>query len=109
MDATDQRFAYRCLPITIANTYGWELLCPAGFSAVWDGTLAREAIAITPLSDKPTPAISHFGNAILTFHVPCLFQTDSGVDLYVGGPVNQPKDGLAPLSGIIEKIGRAHV
>src|SRR5690606_30494589 len=27
MDATDQRYAYRCLPLDIANAHGWELLC----------------------------------------------------------------------------------
>jgi Family of unknown function (DUF6065) len=26
MDATDQRFAYRCLPLNIANAHGWEIL-----------------------------------------------------------------------------------
>ncbi|MEA9787719.1 DUF6065 family protein [Xanthomonas campestris pv. raphani] len=30
MDATDQRYAYRCLPLAIANAHGWELLCQAG-------------------------------------------------------------------------------
>jgi hypothetical protein len=34
--------------------------------------------------------------------VPCLFRTEPGIDLYVTGPVNRPKDGIAPLSGIIE-------
>jgi len=33
MDSSDQRFAYRCLPLNIANAHGWELLCPSGFSA----------------------------------------------------------------------------
>ena len=37
MNATPDRFAYRCLPLNIANAHGWELLCPAAFSAIWDG------------------------------------------------------------------------
>ncbi|MFI4960960.1 MAG: DUF6065 family protein, partial [Hyphomicrobiales bacterium] len=37
MDNIDQRFAYRCLPLSIANAHGWEILCAAGFTAVWDG------------------------------------------------------------------------
>ena len=36
MDATSA-FAYRCLPLTIANAHGWELLSPAGLSAIWNG------------------------------------------------------------------------
>ena len=37
MEATGQRFAYRCLPLNIANAFGWEISCGSGFSASWDG------------------------------------------------------------------------
>lgn len=33
MDATTKRHAYRCLPIAVANTYGWQLLLPADVTA----------------------------------------------------------------------------
>jgi hypothetical protein len=102
MDASDQRFAYRCLPLNIANAHGWELLCPSGFSARWDGLDVKEAVRIKPDLGTHAPAVSHFGRGILTFHVPCLFRTDPGVDLFVTGPINRPKDGIAPLSGIVE-------
>jgi hypothetical protein len=102
MDATDQRFAYRCLPLNIANAHGWEILAPSGFSAYWDGRTIKEAVHITPDPGATSPAISHFGHGVLTFHVPCLFRTEPGVDLLATGPLNRPKDGLAPLTGIIE-------
>ncbi|MGH7092879.1 MAG: DUF6065 family protein, partial [Stellaceae bacterium] len=44
MDATPSRYAYRCLPLTIANTHGWEILNAAGFTAVWDGGKGSDAI-----------------------------------------------------------------
>lgn len=44
MDATDQRFAYRCLPLNIANAHGREILCPSGFVAVWNGGTGKDAI-----------------------------------------------------------------
>jgi hypothetical protein len=102
MDATDQRYAYRCLPLNIANGHGWEILCPSGFSAIWDGRSAIEAIDIRPDPGTQAPAISHFSSGILTFHIPCLFRTEPGFDLMAGGPINRPKDGIAALSGIIE-------
>ena len=37
MDQTDQRYAYRCLPLTVGNQFGWEMLCPASFEALWTG------------------------------------------------------------------------
>lgn len=103
MDDSDQRFAYRCLPLNIANAHGWEILCTGAFSAIWDGRPSIDAVHVKarPLGSTP-PAISHFGSGALTFHIPCLFQTEPGVDLFVTGPLNRPKDGIAPLSGVIE-------
>jgi len=102
MDATGERFAYRCLPLNIANAHGWEILCPTAFSAIWTGRRALDAIHIRGKGDKPVPAISHFGNGILTFHIPCLFKTPPDFDLVVTGPINRPKDAIAPLTGLVE-------
>jgi Family of unknown function (DUF6065) len=102
MDNTPQRFGYRCLPLNIANAHGWELLCPSGFSSRWDGFWRKEALHINPDLWTEAPAVSHFGNGVLTFHVPCLFRTDPGFDLFVTGPINRPKDAIAPLTGVVE-------
>jgi Family of unknown function (DUF6065) len=102
MSATEQRFAYRCLPLNIANAHGWEILCPSGFVAAWNGGRGKDAIEIFPDAGTVAPAVSHFAHGVLTFHVPCLFQTEEGFDLMVQGPINRPKDSIAPLSGIIE-------
>lgn len=103
MDDTDQRFAYRCLPLNIANAHGWEILCTSAFSAIWDGRSGLDAVRIRTRPIGATPqAISHFGSGTLTFHIPCLFRTEPGVDLFVTGPLNRPKDAIAALSGIIE-------
>lgn len=102
MDATKDRYAYRCLPLTIANTHGWEILTPAKFGAVWDGGDTMQSIQLIEDPVIKAPAVSHFGFGILTFHITALFRTDPGFDLMIQGPVNQPKDGIAPLSGIVE-------
>jgi hypothetical protein len=102
MDRTNQRFAYRCLPLNIANAYGWEVLCPSGFIALWNGNDDIAGITIFTDSDAPAPAVSHFGHGVLTFHMPCLFRTEPGFDLMVQGPINRPKDAIAALSGVIE-------
>jgi len=36
MDWTNQGFAYRCLPLNIANAHGWLLLNTVAFVAQWD-------------------------------------------------------------------------
>jgi hypothetical protein len=102
MDATADRFAYRCLPLAIANAHGWEILCRCGFVASWEGAATRDAIKIVSDPDSGPSALSHFGNGILTFNIPCLFRTEPGVDLWVQGPVNRPKDAITPLAGVVE-------
>jgi hypothetical protein len=102
MDATGERFAYRCLPLNIANAHGWEIACTSGFTAHWNGRSGTDAIEVRADPGTVAPALSHFGHGVLTFHVPCILRTPPGYDLMVQGPINRPRDGLAPLSGIVE-------
>jgi hypothetical protein len=104
MDQSNQAFAYRCLPLVIANSHGWEILSPVAFEAEWSGSNALDGIKITPLTpfgDFP-PVMSHFGEGVLTFHVLGLFRTDPKVNLWVTGPVNRPKHGIQALTGVVE-------
>lgn len=105
MDDTDQRFAYRCLPLSIANAMGWEILLPRSVTASWNGGSGLEDITF----ERPDTgavensiASSHFGHGVLTFHVGYLFRTDPGIGVWARGAPNLPKDGIAPLEGIIE-------
>lgn len=102
MDKTPDRFAYRCLPLKIANQYGWEILNENAFTAMWDGSHHKDGIIILPDDKNTQPAFSHFGSGVLTFHVDALFKTDPNVDLFVQGPVNSPKDAIHALSGVVE-------
>jgi hypothetical protein len=103
MDRTPQDYAYRCLPLNIANAHGWFILNPVPFVAEWDGWFGLEALAVRPAcAGAPILASSHFGSGVLTFHVNALFRTEPGYDLLVTGPLNQPKDAIQPLTGIVE-------
>jgi hypothetical protein len=102
MDAATARSPYRCLPLVMANSFGWEVVTPVGLTAIWNGGPATDGVVV--LADPGTipPATSHFGEGILTFGLPLVFRTDPGTDLIVQGPVNQPKDGIAALTGVVE-------
>jgi hypothetical protein len=102
MDATPESFSYRCLPLNIANAYGWEILSPMAFEAYWRGGAHTSDIQITPLDNEPMMAVSHFGSGVLTFHVGYLIRTAPGFDLWIGGPINRPNDCIAALTGIME-------
>ncbi len=105
MDSFTDRHPYRCLPLTMANTTGWEILCPVGFTAEWNGGPGQGDIQLKP--DRPHPDFhefvkSHFTHGVVTFHTGYLFRTPKDWDLWCGGPPNLPKDGIQPLSGIVE-------
>lgn len=104
MDATNHSFAYRCLPLSVANSHGWVMGSPCSFWAYWDGNPNVEAITFKYDNDvvPKRPPISIFGGGTITFHVMGLFRTSPGWNLWVSGPPNTAKHGIAPLSGLIE-------
>ncbi|MDA0997917.1 MAG: DUF6065 family protein [Proteobacteria bacterium] len=102
MDALPEAYAYRCLPLIIANAHGWEICCPAGFEATWNGGAGKDAIVINADPDARLLPTTHFGSGILTFHAGYLFRTEPGISLLVQGPVNRPKDAISALSGVVE-------
>jgi len=104
MDDTPESFAYRCLPLSIANSHGWEVATPCAVEAVWNGGAGTDAVKIQVEGDidPVTAPVSIFGQGVLTFHLAGLFRTPPGWNLWVGGPPNQPKDGISALSGIVE-------
>jgi hypothetical protein len=104
MDATPESFAYRCLPLSIANSHGWEVLSPCGFEAMWNGgPLPTDVtIRVDPGMDGHEAPVALFGQGTITFHVAGLMRTSPGWSLWVGGTPNVAKDGIAPLSGLVE-------
>jgi hypothetical protein len=103
LDALPERFGYRCLPLVIADQAGWDALCPAGFTAVWNGGSGREDLQVRWAEGQWSRAVrSHFGNGILTFGLGYVFRTPPGVNLLVCGPPNWPKDGVHALAGVVE-------
>jgi hypothetical protein len=94
----------RCLPMLIANQSGWELRNRCAFTATWTGAQDGPDVMIVP--DKRDTSqflpLSHFGNGILTWHLPMLFRTPAGYNLLVRGPANYPKDAVSALEGIVE-------
>jgi len=105
MEAFDARHPYRCLPLTMANTTGWDILSPVGFTVEWNGGTAQSDLTIR--ADHPHPdfhefARSHFSTGVLTLHPGYLFRTPPGWSMWCMGPPNHIKDGIQPLVGLVE-------
>jgi len=104
MDSFPNRHPYRCLPMAIANAYGWEMLSPCKFAIDWNGGPEKSDITFRCLDSYPFLshfAVSNFARGIATFHTGYIFRTDPGWNLMVTGPLNNPKPGIAPLSGVV--------
>ena len=105
MDGTSDKFAYRCIPLSIANASGWEILCPIGFRAAWNGGPLKEDIVIAADLDEADlgrRVVSHFGFGVLTFHTGYLFRTSPGWGLWCRGAPNTVKHGIVALDGLVE-------
>ena len=105
MDRFAARHPYRCLPMTMANSSGWEILCPTAFTAEWTGGNAQEDITFRP--DYPHPHFhhlvsSHFSHGVVTFHTGYMFRTPPGWSMLAQGAPNHIKDGIQPLAGVVE-------
>jgi hypothetical protein len=105
MDAFPDRHAYRCLPLAIANSFGWELLSPCDLRVDYDGGPAAANLRVSAEDDYPLVghfASSNFTHGILTLHTGYIFRTEPGWSLLATGPINEARDGMAPLTGLIE-------
>lgn len=103
MSQTSGGFAYHCLPLVVANEFGWDILNPIGLRCSWSGGASTGAVRVLyDSSPKPTFADTAFGHGVLTFHIPYLFRTPPGIGLVVRGPANSPRDGITPLEGVVE-------
>ncbi len=104
MDMTSDRYAYRCIPLSMANASGWELILPFSFEAVWYGGDEMAAIQFRSADQLRTSHLvsSHFGHGVITFHTGWLFQTSPGWAVWTRGAPNNVKDGIVPLDGLVE-------
>jgi hypothetical protein len=94
--------AYQCLPLVVANQWGWQVLCPTEVRATWDGSPDRLGVWVEVDPQYAVSIKTQFGQGIVTFSPPWLFRTPPGWDLYAKGPGNRWKVNCAPLEGVIE-------
>jgi hypothetical protein len=99
MDDTQEKYAYRCLPLTMANMHGWEIYPNETISFIWNGGNNTEDIKI--ISGKSI-ASSIFGNGIITMHIMHMITTSEDYNLYITGSPNFFIPSIHPLTGIFE-------
>jgi hypothetical protein len=105
MDRTPQKFAYRCLPLIIANQAGWVVRLPGGVRATWNGKPEPAGVTLA-FSDAPdhfrAQVGTNFGCGIVSFAFPWVFRTPPGVGLLVRGVPNHDVPNAVPCEGVVE-------
>lgn len=101
MDSAMNKAPYRCLPLSMANGWGWEILSKAKFIAEWNGGQKPSDVRVTLLEGTGAPD-AYFGEGTLTWHSGYMFKTPYPYGVYVTGVPNNPKPNAIPLSGIVE-------
>lgn len=100
MDEFTGHHAYKCLPLAIANCYGWQILLSERVEVTWTGGPdVSDLVVVTPRAHTAT---SNFARGVVTFDVPYVFRTEPGYNLMVVGPTNEFKDGATALTAVIE-------
>ena len=100
MDETSDTYAYRCLPLTIANMLGYHVFSKSVVKASWDGGSSISSVVVE--KDSFGTACSIFGHGILTFHIDWLIVTEENTNLYITGPLNHVVPNVQALTGIYE-------
>ena len=101
MDATPGQYAYRCIPLSAANTMGWEILNPVDVELQWSGLDAGDRIDVKAASPDPFSPRPHFGSGTVTWYLPFLFRTPPEYGLVIAGPANHDKQYIVPLDAFV--------
>ena len=102
MDETPGKYAYRCLPLSMANCTGWDLFAIDDFMISWNGSFDQRDLQVNYSSGGHHFITSSFGSGIFTVHTGMLFRTEPGWDMLVTGSPNHIVDFASPLSGVVE-------
>lgn len=101
MDKTPKKYIYRCVPLTAANTMGWELLNPVAADINWTGGDMNTDVTVTMAQPHRFGPTSHFGCGTITWYLPFLFRTSSDLGLIATGPANHGRNDAVALDAFI--------
>jgi hypothetical protein len=100
MDATFEKHAYRCFPVSLANTVGWTFSYPEDISFIWDGNPGSEDGHVEVLSGHEY-VFTNRSNATISFNSGLTFRSEANISLLMMPVPNQFIDGVQGFTTII--------
>lgn len=101
MDATNDRHAYKCFPISQANTIGWSVSFLHDIEFIWDGVSDTTDQHVKVLQDKGNVCHTKRANATISFDSGLFFKTDKQMSILSISPPNYFIDGAMAFTSII--------
>jgi hypothetical protein len=100
MDATSEKHAYRCFPVTQANVIGWSISCLNDISFIWNGINDQTGDNVKILQGEET-CYTGRGQSSLSFNTGLHFKTTEELSLFTINPVNYFSDDFETMSSLI--------
>jgi hypothetical protein len=99
---------YRCLPLAIANQYGFVLKSQFDFAVNWDGGSSPDSVrfffneSLEEVNKKFPKIGTHFGFGTFTVITPFSLRTPPGINLMTIGTPNNILSNITVMSGVVE-------
>jgi len=119
MDATSEKHAYHCFPVTQANVIGWNISCLDDISFIWNGINDQTGDNIeildgggnqneadfkhSGINSKNTKDFCYTGRgqSSVSFNTGLVFKTDENVSLFTINPVNYFSEDFETMSSLV--------
>jgi hypothetical protein len=101
MEDTDDRHAYKCFPVSMANSIGWSISFLDDIEFIWDGISDTTPDHVKILKDPAGVCATSRGSATVSFYTGLFFKTDKNTSLLSIVPPNYFIDGAVPFTSIM--------
>ena len=101
MDKTYKKHAYKCFPISQANTIGWSVSFLHDIEFIWDGVSDTLDSHVTILKDNGNVCNTKRANATISFDSGLFFKTDRDMSIISIPPANYFIDGAMAFTSVI--------
>lgn len=100
MEETPDKHAYRCFPVTTANTVGWTLACPEDISFIWNGITDTTPDTVKILSGEKY-CYTGRGQGTLSFNTGIILRSEKNVSVLSLTPQNYFYEEFEVMSSLI--------
>jgi hypothetical protein len=100
MDATYNKHAYQCMPMTLANVYGWEVQIEEDLVVQWDGANPPQILQGEYTSTGRKQAVSSIAGMI-SINIGWAINTEENYSTWFTGPPNYFMDGAICLTATL--------